>query len=88
MQLNKKTVQEKMLESAHCLTKAEVSISVILFRESSMSDRVTRKNVADRIIEWANAMASFCGARSNVPGRARDAPGLYLNHSIRHGIID
>lgn len=53
-----------------------------------MSDRVTRKNVAGRIIEWANATASFCGARLNVPGRARDAPGLYLNHSIRHGIID
>jgi len=62
--------------------------SVILFRESSMSDRVIRKNVADQIIEWADATASFYGARSSVPGRARDAPGLYLNHSIRHGIID
>lgn len=51
-------------------------------------DQVARKNVANRIIEWANATASFCGARSSVPGQARDAPGLYLNHSIRHAIID
>jgi len=87
MQLNR-LLQEKVLKSESCFTKAEMSTSIILIRESSMSDRVTRKNVASRIIEWINATASFCGARSSVLGRARDAPGLYLNHSIRHGIID
>lgn len=77
-----------MFKSAYYFTKAEASAFIILFRGFNMSDRVTRKNVTDQIIEWANATASFCGARSSVLGRARDAPGLYLNHSIRHGIID
>lgn len=58
-----------MVESR--FAEAEVSTSVILFGGSGTADRVTRKNVADRIIEWANATASFCGARSSVPGQAR-----------------
>lgn len=28
------------------------------------------------------------GHGRQVPSQAHDAPGLYLNHSIRHAIID